>query len=101
MLPSTGAPISYAVNFCFELRALYVHAEWFERPDPKMKSRESRFCFATAEHLGPMYVPRSQISPCAFTEILVFDSWWHGQTQEPAKVACGGGLEYCFFRPRR
>ena len=35
---------------------------------------DTAFCFATAEHFGSMYVPRSQVCPCAFTEILMFDS---------------------------
>ena len=47
--------------------------QWtFTRKDPL--SSNADFCFATAEHLGRVYVSRCQTGPCVFTDIPMFDS---------------------------
>jgi len=43
-------------------------------PHQAIDRSNAGFLSAAAEHLGPMHIPRSQIGPCAFPEVFVFDS---------------------------
>ena len=53
--------------------------------------------FAAAEHLGPMYVPRGQIGPCTFTEILMFDSDGATRRRSQCRLLAATGLNTAFF----
>ena len=59
--------------------------------------RNAAFLFAAAEHLGPMYVPRGQIGPSAFTEIFVFDSGGTTGRGSQRRLLAATGLNTAFF----
>src|SRR5215467_16251173 len=44
-----------------------------------------------------MYVPRSQIGPCAFTEILMFDSNGATRRRSQRRLLAATGLNTAFF----
>src|SRR5713101_3344785 len=58
---------------------------------------KATFLFATAEHLDPMQIPRSQIGPCAFTEIFMFDSGGTAPRWSQRRLLAATGLNTAFF----
>ena len=59
--------------------------------------RNAAFLFAAAEHLGPMYIPRGQIGPGAFTEVFVFDSGGTTGCGSQCRLLAAARLNTAFF----